>query len=51
MRYSRIARVTPIVAFAMTLSRLHSRFPTCVFVVPLDLDVSLCVGTFELVYF
>ena len=39
------------VTCAMTLSRLHSRFPTCVFVVPLDLDVSLCVGTFELVYF
>ena len=28
MRYSGIARVTLIVAFAMTLSRLHSRFPT-----------------------
>ena len=28
----------------MTLSRLHIRFPTC-FVVPLGLDVNLCVGT------
>ena len=50
MRYSRIARVTLIVAFAMTLALLHSRFLR-VFVVPLGLDVDLCVGTFELVYF
>ena len=28
----------------MTLSRLHIRFPTCV-VVPLGLDINLCVGT------
>ena len=28
----------------MTLSHLHSRFPTCV-LVPLGLDVNLCVGT------
>ena len=38
------------VTFAMTLSRLHSRFLR-VFVVPLGLDVDLCVGTFELVCF
>ena len=37
-------------SFAMTLSYLHSRF-LHVFVVPLDIDVDLCVGTFELVYF
>ena len=36
--------------FAMTLSRLHSRFLR-VFVVYLGLDVNLCVGTFELIYF
>ena len=38
------------VTFLMTLFHLHSRF-LHVFVVPLGLDVNLCVGTFELVYF
>ena len=38
------------VTFLMTLSCLHSRF-LCVFMVPLGLDVNLCVGTLELVYF
>ena len=36
--------------FVMTLYHLNSRFPIFL-CVPLGLDVDLCVGTFELVYF